>query len=30
MTLNEAIKQLKAQGDAKVRAQNAKSGSTPW
>jgi 3-methyladenine DNA glycosylase AlkD len=27
MTLNEALKQLKALGDAKVRAQNAKSGA---
>lgn len=28
MTLNETLKQLKSLGDAKVRAQNAKSG--PW
>ena len=27
MTLNETLKQLKALGDAKVRAQNAKSGA---
>ena len=27
MTLNEALKQLKALGNAKVRAQNAKSGA---
>ena len=27
MTLNETLKQLKALGNAKVRAQNAKSGA---